>query len=120
VKLTAVRVLSGGKPAPHIIDVERPLELELELLFDSANIPYRAAVNFYTQGVCAFASVEPRERPSAKSGKHVCRLKVPANLLAEGEYSCTVAVTCSKGVKHHYLRTQDVVSFLIADQVNVR
>jgi len=68
-----------------------------------------------TQGVVAFASVEPKETVRDKLGRYYSSLTIPAHLLAEGLHSVRVSIFTSSGMKKHYARVDEAIAFQVVD-----
>ena len=115
-KLRAVALLGGGKPAT-VAQIHQPLQLILRYTTDKAQLRFRSVVSFNTQGVCAFAALQPTEVLHDRAGSYEARVSIPANLLAEGEYSVDVSVFASRGKKSHFCRVQEAIAFQVNDPI---
>ena len=114
-KLLSLSITDGGGHPVSTVSVGEPLRVRLTYRVAVPNLKFRCAVIFNTQGVCAFVSVEPTETVRAAPGVYESAVHVPAHLLTEGEYTLGVSIFSSKGVKQHFVRLQDVVSFHVYD-----
>lgn len=107
--------LDDGAPAPGVVGVGDALHLRLRYEVRTPGIKFRCAALFFTQGVCAFASVEPTESEKPTSGTYETTVTVPSHLLAEGEYSVNVSIFASRGAKSHLVSERDVLVFQVVD-----
>ena len=97
------------------VSVEEPLRVRLKYRVAVPDLKFRCALIFNTQGTCAFVSTEPFEAVREKPGVYESVVNIPANLLAEGEYTLGVSIFASKGVKQHFVQRPDVVAFHVFD-----
>lgn len=91
------------------------LKLRIRYRIDRGNIQFRCAANFYTQGVCAFSTLQPKEVLHPAAGVYEAEVLLPANLLAEGEYLVGLSIFASRGKKSHYCQISDAIAFQITD-----
>ncbi len=117
VKLTSVKLVKeNGLPA-SIIEVDEPLKLNIGYYVVQPHLCFRCAALFYTQGVCAFVSIEPVEYEREAAGHYHSILSIPSNLLAEGEYTVGVSIIASRGVKFRYVQIKDAIAFQVFDSI---
>jgi lipopolysaccharide transport system ATP-binding protein len=116
VRLLGVEVSTARGPV-SAFEVTEAMELKLTYAVTRPGMRFRCAALFYTQGVCAFATVEPREEERARPGIYESVVRVPANLLAEGEYTVNVSIFSSRGMKEHHAAADNVASFLVSDPI---
>jgi lipopolysaccharide transport system ATP-binding protein len=114
-KLIAVGVTNTEGASVSSASVEDELQVKLRYFVAVPNLKFRCAVVFFTQGTCAFASLEPVEEVRAEPGTYSSVVKIPKNLLAEGEYILNVSIFSSRGVKQHHVQLQNVVAFHVFD-----
>ncbi len=110
---------ADGKAAP-VVSVEQDLWLRIGYRVNRPNTPLRCAAKFYTQGACAFVSVEPNELEREQVGDYFSVLHIPANLLSEGDYTVGVSLFSSRGRKIHYALEEDAIVFQVYDPVTGR
>ena len=116
-KLVAVSIIDQtGKPVSSL-SIEQSFILKISYHVSIPSLRFRCAVMFYTQGVCAFTTLEPVETVKERSGHYHSIVEVPGNLLAEGEYALGISIFSSRGKKMHYCQVQDVVVFQIYDPI---
>ena len=118
VRLRAVRVRSEDGRVSEVVDIRRPLALEVEFVVLEAG--HRLVPNFHLvkdDGVLAFITNEVdsvwhrRPRPA---GRYVARACVPGNLLAEGTIVVTTSIATVDPVRVH-LHEADAVAFQVVD-----
>jgi lipopolysaccharide transport system ATP-binding protein len=115
VVLTSVKIVNENKAAVSSAGVQEPLYLHINYQVKKPGLSFRCAAMFYTQGVCAFASVEPAEVKRDKAGSYSSILSIPPNLLAEGEYSVGISIFSSQGMKNRYIQVKDAIVFRMFD-----
>jgi lipopolysaccharide transport system ATP-binding protein len=108
--------LENGAPANNA-RVDDPIDVHLRYETTEPDLRFRIAVIFYTQGTCAFTSVQPAETLHARAGEYHTSVRVPAHLLAEGQYLVGVSVFTSRGKKSHLCKAREVVAFQVFDPV---
>jgi hypothetical protein len=79
---------------------------------------FRCAAVFYTQGVCAFASVEPTESVREVEGEYHSIVTVPAHFFSEGEHTAGISIFTSIGTKQHFVKMHDAVQFQVRDAID--
>ncbi|OGV64553.1 MAG: hypothetical protein A2283_10465 [Lentisphaerae bacterium RIFOXYA12_FULL_48_11] len=97
------------------VDIRQPLCLKIRFSLDRDKMKFRCAMALYTQGVCAFTTIEKEEREYLQAGEHCLLVRLPGNILSEGEYLVGVSVFASRGVKSHFCRIPDAVAFHVSD-----
>jgi hypothetical protein len=96
-------------------DIRNPIRLRIIYDVTVAELKCRCAAGFYTQGVCAFTTVEPEENVHQHKGCYETEIDLPGNVFAEGEYLVTIAIFASRGKKVRYCRAAEAIAFLIYD-----
>lgn len=114
-KLLSVNIAKEDGTPVRSASVEDGLLVNLKYFVAVPNLKFRCAVVFYTQGTCAFASVEPQEIVREKPGVYYSSVRIPEHLLAEGEYMLNVSIFSSRGVKQHHVQLTNVVAFHVSD-----
>jgi len=114
-KLISVSITNTDGSFVSSASVEDELQVKLRYFVAVPNLKFRCAVVFFTQGTCAFASVEPVEEVRENPGTYSSVVKIPKNLLAEGEYMLNISIFSSRGVKQHHVQLQSVVAFHVFD-----
>ena len=107
---------SDGQPA-FTVDVSDRLTVRIRYHVGTLGIQFRCAAQFYTQGVLAFASIEPVEQVREECGEYDSVVVIPPHLLAEGEYTVGVSIFSSAGAKQHYVRLRDALMFQVYDSM---
>jgi lipopolysaccharide transport system ATP-binding protein len=115
VALTSVKIVKNGETPVSSAEVQEPLQLHIDYMVKKPGLSFRCAAIFYTQGVSAFASVEPTEVTRDKAGNYRSVLYIPADLLAEGDYSVSISIFSSQGTKNHYVQVKDAIVFRMFD-----
>ena len=103
-----------GKPL-NVASAEQPLQLKIGYYLSTPGLKFRVTAGLYTGGNCAFMALEPRETVHDRAGLYYSTLEIPANLLAEREYTVYVSVFASRGKKMHFCVARDVVAFQVFD-----
>ncbi len=117
VQLRSVGLINAeGKPV-SLVSVEDKLRFQIEYNVDQAGERFRCIAAFNTQGVCAFAGIEPTEQVREKVGVYTSVLHIPCNLLAEGEYIVNVSIIASRGVKMRHVALRGALSFQVSDPI---
>lgn len=117
VKLTGIRFADSEGNAKSLVEINAPSYLEIEYMVRQPGVKFRVAAQFNTQGVAAFTTNEPHETVHENIGRYVSRVDIPANLLTEGEYSISVSIFSSKGMKVRYVRVQNAFIFQVVDYI---
>ncbi len=99
------------------LNIERPVHLSIKYQTETDRMRFRCAVIFNTQGTCAFVSMEPEEMSHEQAGVYESIVEIPANLLAEGEYTVDISIFASRGRKEHLCRVQDAIAFQVYDSI---
>ena len=116
-KLVSVSVMDEADRLVSVADIGKPLKAKIGYYLSEPNLKFRCAAILYTQGTCAFATLEPAETVRRHVGLYYSTFHIPGNLLAEGQYTVGISVFSSKGKKLHYCRADDVVAFQVYDPV---
>ena len=117
-KLVAVSILDEGGNLISTATVGDTVLVKLVYVTNTPSLKFRCAVVFNTQGTTAFASVEPTETLREKPATYSSLVRVPSNLLAEGEYMINVSIFTSRGVKRYYVQQQNVVALHVFDPMS--
>jgi len=117
IKLISVSLLNEQDQLVSLVNVEESLRLRIEYHVEQAGEKFRCIAAFNTQGVCAFAGVEPTEQSREKRGTYSSVLNIPGNLLAEGEYIVNISIIASRGVKLRHVAVRNVLSFQVSDPI---
>ncbi|GMV32868.1 MAG: hypothetical protein DCC59_00055 [Chloroflexi bacterium] len=117
VKLMGVRLMDSEGKSKSLVEINAPSFLEIEYDVRQPGLKFRVAAGFNTQGVVAFTTNELYETQHDRPGRYISRVEIPANLLAEGEYSVSVSLFASKGLKIRYVRAKNVLVFQAVDYI---
>lgn len=115
IKLLGITIQKRDGSPVTIADVTDELEVTLTYHVHKPLLKFRCLLWFSTCGTIAFASVEPFEHIHECIGVYVSSVIIPANLLSENEYTVSVSIFSSHGVKMHYIQARDVLSFQVVD-----
>ncbi len=119
-RLRRVRVRTEGGKVSAVVDIRRPVGIEIE--FDVL-APERLVVPnlhfFNEEGICVFIASEVDSpwfhRPRAP-GRHVVTAWIPGNFLAEGSLIVGVAISTMDPVTVH-VHERDAVAFEVVDSL---
>ena len=114
-RLTAVRLFKDGGTPASVVQVQDTVTLQIEYHVGKPNLRFRCVALFFTQGVCAFASVEPTEETRSATGRYFSAVTIPPHLLTEAEYTVGISIFVFIGAKHHYVQLKDVLRFQVFD-----
>lgn len=114
-KLLSISVTKENGTPVRTVSVEDALRVTLKYFVAVPNLKFRCAVVLFTQGTCAFASVEPFEIMRDKTGVYCSTVRIPDHLLAEGEYMIHISIFSSRGVKQHHVQVANAVAFHVFD-----
>ncbi len=117
VRLMGLSLYSNDGVSKSVFDVNDEIFIRLSYRVGVPNISFRCALIFNTQGVIAFASIEPSETVRAEKGLYTSTLKVPAHLLAESEYSLNISIFASAGAKKHFVNLRNAINFQVYDSM---
>ncbi|MFN8384189.1 MAG: ABC transporter ATP-binding protein [Anaerolineales bacterium] len=116
-RLVSVQLLGeDGKPI-SVVDVREKLVLRVEYQVNKPGLKFRCTFGFNTQGIYAFAAMEPTEEARAHRGRYFSSITVPPHLLAEGEYIISISIFASSGAKMHYVSLRDAIAFQVYDSM---
>lgn len=115
VELRAVRLTRGDGSLAATGTVEEDLKLEIVYAVEEPGLEFRCSAGFFTQGMCAFTTVEPSEAPRPKPGVYRSAVTIPGHLLAEGHYSVNVSVFATRGAKVRHAFKQNILAFQVVD-----
>jgi lipopolysaccharide transport system ATP-binding protein len=104
----------AGEPI-SVAAIERPLDLRIRYRVNVKGLTFRCAVSFHTGGTVAFATMERTEQVREETGEYTSTVRIPGNLLSEGEYTVNLSVFASRGKKSHLCKVADLVAFQVFD-----
>jgi len=116
-RLLGVHVLKDGEIPISVIDVGDQISVRIEYFVGRANLSFRIFALFYTQGILAFASTEPKEAIRPVVGKYYSYVVIPRHLLAESDYIVGISMFSSRGAKERYVKVNDVLTFQVHDSM---
>ena len=116
-QLISVSLLDEDDVPVNVISVERPTKLRIGYSTTVPNFKFRCCARFYTQGTCAFITLEAVENVRERPGFYYSTVHLEGNLLAEGDYTVGISVFASRGKKLNYCLEDDVVAFQVYDPV---
>lgn len=116
-RLLSIQLLNEDGEPVSVIDVREQIVLRAEYIVNKAGLKFRCAFGFSTQGIYAFAAVEPTEQIREDKGVYYSSITIPAHLLAEGEYIVNVSMFSSSGAKVNYVSLKEAVSFQVYDSM---
>ena len=117
VRLLGISLLDANGTPKSVFDVSEEVQVKLRYWVEAPDTKFRCSIMFHTQGVVAFSSIEPYEVARLKRGEYSSILVVPANLLAECEYSISVSAFTSTGGKKHFFRMKHALNFQTYDSM---
>jgi lipopolysaccharide transport system ATP-binding protein len=116
-KLGSVAVLDDNDSPTSVVSIEKPIKVRLKYYVGENGLSFRCALVFYTQGSCAFTTIERFETICERVGWYYSQVEIPGNLLAEGDYVVGVSVFSSRGTKFHYCKLDHAIAFQVYDPV---
>ena len=116
--LTSITLTNSAGTPSSTINITEPVELSVGYLVKTPHLRFRCTVEFWTQGVMAFYSVESTETERKRIGEYYSRLRIPGNLFAEGDYTVRISIFTSAGSKHHYAQMDDAFVFQVYDPMD--
>jgi lipopolysaccharide transport system ATP-binding protein len=120
-RLRAARVRAEDGELTDILDIRRPIRLEME--FDVLQPGYVISPNFYlinAEGVCLFITTEQDPdwlRKPRPTGRFLSTAWVPGNFLAEGTHLMTVAASTVSPSVEIVFEEREVVAFQVVDSL---
>lgn len=117
VRLLGMSLYTEDGVSKSVFEVTDEIFIRLTYRVGVPNIAFRCALIFNTQGVIAFASIEPSETVRSEPGIYQSIVKVQAHLLSESEYSLNVSIFASAGAKQHYVNLRNVLNFQVYDSM---
>lgn len=116
-RLVSVQLLGEDGNPVSVVDVREQLVLRVEYQVNKPGLKFRCTLGFNTQGIYAFAAMEPTEEVRPHKGRYFSSITVPSHLLAEGEYIISVSIFASSGAKMHYVSLRDAIAFQVYDSM---
>jgi len=116
-RLVGVTLLSTENEVLTAVDVGQPLSLRLSYRVERPGLKFRCVAKLYTQGTCAFVTLEPREVLHQQAGLYHSTVSIPPHLLAEGEYRVGISMLSSRGRRVDHVSEHDVLSFHVSDRM---
>jgi lipopolysaccharide transport system ATP-binding protein len=116
-KLVSLMLLNDAGTPVSVVDVRDRLKVRLVYHVGTPNLRFRCLVLFFTQGVLAFAAVEPAEEVRETPGNYFSTVTIPPHLLGECEYVIGVSIFTSSGGKKHFVKLNDVLVFQVYDSM---
>jgi len=116
-RLIEIRISDEHGVPRSVFEVSDQIHVNLTYRVHEPGLRFRCGVNFITQGVLAFSSIESTEVPRREAGIYTSVLQVPAHLLTESEYSINVSMFTSAGAKKHFVNLRDGISFQVYDSM---
>jgi len=118
VRLMAVRFKDAGGNVVSVVDIRKPVQIELEFEVLRPGYVLVPNVQFYNQdGTCAFMSAELDgrwRRRTRAAGRYVAAVSIPGNFLAEGTLIVGAAVNTMDPLTVH-AHERDAVAFQVVD-----
>lgn len=114
VKITAVRLVDDSGAPASTVNIERPVTLKVSYHIETPRA-FRIAAAFYTQGTCAFTTLEPTETLREQPGHYESSVVIPGNMFAEGDYLVTLSGFVSRGKKAHLFKLDGCIAFQVYD-----
>ncbi|NJL92443.1 MAG: hypothetical protein HC915_01345 [Anaerolineae bacterium] len=99
VRLISVEALNAEGNPVKAVNVEESVCIRLGFVVLKPSARFRCLVSVYTQGVCAFNSLEPTETTYTETGLYYASVTIPAHLFSENSYTVTVQLATSLGGK---------------------
>lgn len=116
-KLVSIAATSNGTPIT-LASVGDAIDVHVRYLVGVPGLQFRCVAKFFTQGVCAFLTIEPRESERPHAGYYRSTVRIPAHLLAEGEYIVDVSLFASRGSKVYLAMAKSALAFHVHDPMN--
>lgn len=117
VRLLEINIFDESGEAKSVFEVSEDIFIKLVYRVNVPNTRFRCTLNFITQGIFAFSTIEPTELLREKTGVYTSTLKVPAHLLTESEYTLNISIFTSAGAKKHYVNLREGMSFQVYDSM---
>jgi len=114
VKVLSVRLVDESGAPASTVDIERPVTLKISYHVEGPR-SFRIAAAFYTQGACAFTTLEPTETSRERPGHYESSVTIPGNMFAEGDYLVTLSGFVSRGKKVHHFKLDGCIAFQVYD-----
>ncbi len=114
VKVTAVQLVDQDGAPASTVNIEQPVILRVSYHLDAPRA-FRLAAAFFTQGSCAFQSMDQAETPRSVAGHYESSIVIPGNFFAEGDYLVSVSGFVSRGKKVHLFKLDGCIAFQVYD-----
>ncbi len=114
VKLLSVQLVDASGAPASSVDIENAVMLRVSYFVEEAR-EFRIAASFYTQGTCAFTTLESAETSRPERGYYESTVAIPGNLFAEGDYLVNLSAFVSRGKKMHYFKVDGCIAFQVYD-----
>ena len=118
VMLREVRLTRFDGSFAATVTVDEELRLEIGYAVEEPGLEFRCSAGFFTQGMCAFTTVEPMEAARPRPGLYRSTVTIPAHLLAEGHYSVNISVFATRGAKVRHAFKKNIVAFQVVDPMH--
>lgn len=109
----------AGRPV-SVANIEKDLNLLIRYFCSVPGLKFRCEAAFYRQGVCAFTTLEPFELERPARGHFTSSVRLPGNLLAEGDYTVAVTLYTSREKKLVFCRLENALIFQVFDPLTGR
>lgn len=121
VRLKKVRSLNETNQGSSSFDIRRPIFLEMEYEVLQENKVITPSFQIYNEeGICVFVTNDVTsewQRVSRQKGHYVSSVEIPANFLAEGNFSVFATAFTSAPFEEHFFE-RDVIGFHVFDSLD--
>ena len=111
----SVRLVSAEGRQVGAVRVSEDVFVELLFPVGQAGSMARCSIELTTGGVIAFRAVQPKKLRAPQPGTYAARVRIPAHLLADTEYSVTANISLKEGGERRRLERRNAVSFRVYD-----
>jgi lipopolysaccharide transport system ATP-binding protein len=116
-RLVSIKLIGKDNKKASVVEVHDKITIRIEYRVNKGGLRFRCALLFFTQGVLAFGSLEPREEVRPSVGNYYSLVTIPPHLLTEGEYLVGVSIFTSSGAKLRYVTLKDAIAFQVYDSM---
>lgn len=109
--------LVHSRSSAQTISVLDPIFIEIHY-YVVHDCHFRCAISVTSHGECVLTSVEPNESFRHGGTHYVSKLEIPANLLTDICYTIGLSIFRARGLKEHFFRDPDVLTFCVNDPLN--